>query len=311
MRRSLLQVGVVAALLVPAAMPSAQAESRIPLPLGVRTLPEPVTVETGSGTMQVNTFVSHMSAETLIRFYESALTEAGWELGLLPWQANHAQATKRFEKAMTLYGSQMDKDQRRQMTEQLEGYQRTARRMRQQIYATRGKRHLIVNLWPTEAGGTVVFLNRWSGNESVLFGERPQAKGVSAARPGEFGGSNVCCSGEEVAELTEALPHNLPRYPGATALARATPPEGSGTTLLLMAPAEATAVADFYRTHMKKEGWSLQVPEAQPEDVASSKPAYVQTYEKSGRVCYLTMHQIQQTDTEPREPQTMLLVSFP
>lgn len=292
-------IGMV--LLLQAGVPVVRAgQADLPLPAGVSALPAPTRVDLGSSTLNVYSVMAPMGEEALIAFYRDALARAGWSLGLLPWQASHHEATKRLEKAVTYHRDTLTDAQNTQAQQMLEEFKQTRQRMQRQLFASRGQEHLIVNLWPMGSAGTAVFLNRWSGDRQALAGGS-----VVDGEPsrGTWPLTNTCCSGEEIPNLSASLPDGFPVYPGATAIARSTPPRGSRTTLLFTIPETVTKVNEFYDTQMRTQGWT-RLTEKPSEALAHGSAARPQTYERNGTRAVLTILGI-----EEASPQTMVMVS--
>ena len=288
------------------ALPRVEAEAEFPLPAGVSRLREPTQVDVGSSTLFVQMFLTDMEEGALMTFYRKALPKAGWKLGWLPWQAGHASARQRMERALALRRDLPDtaRAKLRQVSETLT---QTAQAMQKQLYATRGTEHVIVNLWPMEQQGTMVFINRWGGSRAWMDAKaKPQwATSVPAPRPAgiqdhpastgspeafaQSGGpmTNVCCSADEVPDLQGPLPFFIPRYPQARAIARSSSQSGQQTTVLLMAPASAAQIAAYYQTEMPRDGWELlKEQRASPRDGATAQTL---AFRKPGRLCIVTI----------------------
>jgi len=284
-------------------------QAGLPLPPGVVALTsQATTVDVGATSLEVESFVTTMQGEPLIEYYQGALPNAGWRVEPLPWQTQHEQATKRLKKAVTEHRQAPEAAQSK-LNQLSEEYAQTAHDVRRQIYATRGSEHVIVNLWPAEKG-TIIFMNRWSGDRSWLEGLAANGRlGTAPAAPGSGGWlrDNVCCSGEEVPALSGSLlPMSVPRYPNAKAIARSEPAGGGRSTALLKTPDSAKAVADFYRNEMPATGWKLLNEESRGSE-EGGETALLLTFQKPDRMCMLTIQG--SSSSKPEQGETLVTVS--
>jgi len=338
---AIIKVSVVAGWLMVSAVaqPCAVWGAVVPLPRGIGGLPEPTRVDIGHSTMFVQGFGIMMDAQDLIGFYETALPKAGWQVRQLPWQADHEQAVETLKRALRYYGRAMGTEAREAAEARLEHLKQDEGMLRRQIYATDGMEHLIVNLWPMkDDDGTMVFLNRWSGDKRWLgWGQRPGGHGLDGNRAlaaseadaekaaerrdaptardevataGAFPRTNVCCSGEEVPDLRAVLPFSVPKYPGAKAVARTTPPGGISTTVLLVVPAALQDVMAYYQEEMPRNTWkSVDVNEA-PEEVDQTVQRL--QFQRPDRLCTLTFAPVEagaSEDAEAAVSKTLVTVS--
>lgn len=315
---------------VQAASPSGGSQAAVPLPRGVRGLAEPVRVDLGASTLDVQSFIVRMDEEALIAFYRKALPEAGWRIERLPWQADQEEAASRWKRALTYHRDALDEAQREEAQERLAKLEQGKDAMRRQLYATKGVEHVIVNLWPGASKETTVFINHWYGGRQWLgVGARPptnslvgpaSALGKGAAEPNRslhtegssqlVGGlpmTNVCCSAEEVPDLAGVLPFSIPRYPGAKAVARATPQGGVSTTVLLRVPGEERAVTDFYRSEMPVNGWKL-TQEAVPDEGTGTGVRRL-VFQRPDRICELTIAPVAPGKADAGEGHTLVTIS--
>ena len=322
----------LAALWMAAALPAAQASSlsgtgqaAIPLPRGIRGLPEPTRVDLGASTLYVHAFAVRMEDEALVAFYEQALPSAGWRIEQLPWQADQEKAVSGLKRALTYHRQAMDDTQRQETEAWLGRLEEGRKSLRRELYATNGVEHVIINLWPLKEGkGTTVFINRWSGSRQWLgvgsqyvqgsgLGVRgtypeprtqnPEPSDVQSGFPMK----NVCCSGEEVPDLQGALPFSIPRYPGAKAVARTTPPGGVSTTVLLMVPDSEPAVTAYYRSEMAAGGWKLLDEEG--EGKGSGAGVRHLRFQRPDRICELTIAAPAPGKTGAGGPHTLVTVA--
>ena len=312
---------------------SSGATTVIPLPRGVARLPEPTQVDVGAGTVYVQAFSVTMKEDALVAFYEQALPRAGWRLEKLPWQADQDKAVHGLKRALAYYGKAMDEPQRQQVEARLARLEEGAQVMRSQLYATNGLEHVLINLWPLEdAKGTTVFLNRWSGSRHWLTGGgdsgrrtqdaqgsrlkalgnslQPPASslepaGASSLEPSGLPMTNVCCTGEEVPDLQAVLPFSVPKYPGAKAVARTTPPGGVSTTVLLLVSAQQPDVLAYYEQEMPKMGWK-RLDEGQAADGATVSRLH---FQRPDRVCELTFAEAASKEPDSGETKTLVTVA--
>jgi len=306
-----------------------------PVPHGIFALPEPTRVDLGTSTLYVQSFTTPLGADALIEFYEAALPESGWRLSRAPWQEMHNESIRRLKQALTYYGHRLEEDRRQDAEARLDDMERTQRMLRRQMYATNGAEHVIVNLWGLAGdGGTMVFINRWSGDRRWLGWGRPRQAGLAtsagraaapaavdaSARPASpvapapaagFGGlpmTNICCSGEEVPDLRGALPFSIPRFPGAKAVARAST-GGISTTVLLMVPADVQQVTAFYREEMPAGGWKpIESPTPSEEPQGAT---HHMRFQRPDRLCDLTISSSSpQADDAVGGPKTLVTVAI-
>ena len=139
--------------------------SDVPFPFDASRFPEPRAFEMAGVTLRIYGFAVTGSWERMADFYEQAFPASGWHLGLLPWQAHHVMVTERLERWLRDHA---ESPQAPELRLRLAELQRTTRELRRQLYASRGDEHLIVQLWSMTDGGTVVFLNRWTGDWPLL-----------------------------------------------------------------------------------------------------------------------------------------------
>lgn len=279
---------------------AAVAEATIPLPRGIRALPEPTQVDVGSSTLSVQSFTVPRKVEGTITFYEEALPRAGWQVRRLPWQANHEEAIRGLKHALTYRRQQLDEDRQHEAQDWLGQLEQAKQAQRRQLYATHGSEHVILTFWSNgDDQGTMVFINRWSGDQRWLGEGQPRQEAAKPARPslpmegaGQLAGglpmTNVCCSQEEVPDLSGALPFSIPRYPGAKAVARTRPPGGLSTTVLMMVPATEPEVTAFYLEQMRVNGWKVL---EEPASAASPQGEVVRRlrFQRPDRLCELTI----------------------
>ncbi len=285
-----------------AAVP-AGSDAGVPLPPGIPALREPATVQVGTATLQVFSFMSGSDTHDLVAFYQETLPYVGWHLEQLPWQNEQARLTARLEK--TLKERRRAGEESKETNATLTEFKQTQQAMQQQIYASRGSEHVIVNLWPLgEDQGTAVFINRWSGDRTWLEDSAPSSGDGSAWAGQGWTPTNACCSGQAVPGVN-VLPFLIPWYPGAKAVARSTSPAG-GTMVLLMTPDAAETIAVFYRAQMPSSGWKLLGEESAAGDEHGG-PGHRLSFQKPDRACSLTI-QPGATAEDGTTAQTMITV---
>jgi hypothetical protein len=283
-----------------------RAKADLPLPPNAAALAQGTTVNLGATALNVDSYVTPMEIQALIEFYQTALPNAGWRVEPLPWQEQQERASQRLQKAIKEHRQAPEADQLKQLSQEFE---RTSRDLQRQIYATRGAEHMIVNLWPVEKG-TMVFLNRWIGDRTVITGPSVPNGGNAApsAEDAErwLRGENICCSGQEVPGLSGgSLPLSVPRYPNAKAVAGSTPAGDGRATVILKTADSAEAVAAYYRTQMPATGWKLLNDKAKAGEDAETSVTLV--FQKPDRLCLLTIHGASASAQAPS--QTLITVS--
>ena len=267
------------------------AEITVPLPSRVVTrMPGPYQVQLGSRAMAVSGFVTDLSDQDLLTFYQERLPHAGWRLETLPWQAEHGAAMAQLQQAAAAQPEGADSQQ---LQRQLASMEQTARGMKRQLYASQGTERIIVNLLPV-AGGTMVFLNRWTESE----GEKPGSRAFTSA--------NVCCSSEAVPGMSERLPFGVPTYPGARVLASGTPQTGGSSATVLVTPDEPQAVMAFYARAMSEQGW--QPDDERSDEAGGTAELLVAVYRRQGTICRLSS---QRPDSDTKTVITVSVTSTP
>ena len=269
---------------------SAYAEPAIPMPQEASPLSETHEVRVGSGILEVQGFATTMDLASLEAFYEKALPKAGWRIEPLPWQAQQTHITTELEHTMKMDRAAAADPKLR---EHLRRSQEAQEALRQELYASQGREHVILHFMPFGSGQMAVFINRWTGDAEWM------ASGLGATSSpmaSWLNQPNVCCSGQEIPDSQGSLPFGIPRYPGAKLLSKSTPKSGDSASLLLKTPDAGGAVADFYRKQMAYNGWEpfdigerVSQMASEGATAGAPKPPEVLMYRNARQLCGLTI----------------------
>jgi len=302
----------------------------IPVPPGSINTSKPHEVQVGGQVLEVSSYLTEMQEDDLIDFYNEVLPASGWRVSKLPWHAQHEKNLRKFQQAFSIH---KDAPEAKQMKNRLNQYQAASALMERQIYAEKESDHVIINLVP-RGDRMSIFINRWSAEQSRWI---PQAKGVSQsgskaqshevnrnnqgsvqadpsgaifkdqAQSGgsEWLDSNICCTGEGLADQDSALPLGVPHYPGANAVAKSTSSDKKRTIIILNSTDSMDEVVDYYRRHMPYNGWTLSGENKLLDQGFGF--GRILRYQKPDRYCNVNFQPVKNEQAETNLTETLLV----
>ena len=296
----------------------------LPAPPDVKAMPQAYSLMMGSQPVKAVGLRTKLPVDQARAFYESALKKQGWVLTPVPWLAESEQQREALRKALAEHPEHANDPQATAMLSE-ENFQRFQNAAREQLYAVRGKEHLLLAFTPS-SDKTLLTITRWEGSADNPLG-MSQAANPALAQPGvrpSWPAANPCCGGSgEVPQALRTMPSTIPSYPNGRMISSGSAPGGRGRGAMsetYLTADGADQVADYYRHQMAYNGWTESerpagISESQAQQLLGPKAGQFRWDSLSFRddhgLCTIVVTEYRPTEGAPESPLAGALLPAP